>query len=328
MFQTHDPAHQFANPYTYAAWNPTNLTDANGEFVEILIAIVVGAVLAASISVLAAAAQGLPLSQIGKAAIAGAIAGAVGVGLGIVTAAITTGIASIAGTLPSNVAVGDAFMAIRNTAFRSMVTTLASHSTTETGRGLGLPDPLTSVASVAASVAAGKWYDGHFLQAGASGLLSEWGLIPTSTTAAHTDITRQAALDAGFNGAQAELLVQYNLAQDGWGQSPWREVWTLLNNEGHFDFAAQRNVDTALKGLAAGGNKLQALGAASHYVQEQYALGHIVPGTHFFRGIFGAPFRVVIHQLVGGEVSFVGPSRQATTELFRRYRDIVGTVST
>jgi hypothetical protein len=325
MFQTHDPAHQFANPYTYAAWNPTNLTDANGEFVEILIAIVVGAVLAASISVMAAAAQGLPLSQIGKAAIAGAIAGAVGVGLGIVAAGVTTAIAGIAGSLPGNVAVGDVIVALRQTALRSAVGTLASHATREAGNGLGLPEPLTFLAALTAGGLAGKAFDSHFTS-GSRGVISgQDGLIPASSTATHTDITHQAALDAGFSPTEAELLVQHNLAQDGTGQSFWQQTWSLLNNEGHFDFAAQRNVDIALKGLAAGGNKLQALGAASHYVQEQYALGHILPGTHLFRGPFGAPFRVVIHQLVGGEVSFVGPSRQATTELFRRYRDMVST---
>ncbi|MGH7789918.1 MAG: RHS repeat-associated core domain-containing protein [Candidatus Binatia bacterium] len=47
-FLTHDPARQFANPYTYTNWNPTNHTDPSGQWVEAVIAaLLVGGVLAA-----------------------------------------------------------------------------------------------------------------------------------------------------------------------------------------------------------------------------------------------------------------------------------------
>ncbi len=34
QFATHDPKRQFDSPYNYGAWDPTNLTDPSGEFVE------------------------------------------------------------------------------------------------------------------------------------------------------------------------------------------------------------------------------------------------------------------------------------------------------
>lgn len=319
MFQTHDPARQFANPYTYAGWNPTNRTDANGELIaEILIAVIVAATVSAAISVMAAAAQGLPLSQIGQAAIAGAISGAVGVGLGIVAGAAGMLLGSIASTLPQNVALSHALAALQTVAIRSAFGTVASHAARELGQGLGLPDELTHLGAVAAGIASSYAFDRGVL--GGDGDLLKEGVIPTSNTPTHAGTTYDAALDAGYSGFEAQILTKHNLAQDAVGESFGRQVVTLAYNQGHFDFGAQESYRQALNRIAAGGNKLQALGAASHYLQDQYALGHIFPGTHLLHGPFLAPFRFVIHQTVGGEVSFVGPAQQATTELFRYYR--------
>jgi RHS repeat-associated protein len=50
-FLTHDPAGQFANPYTYTGWDPVNLTDPSGESVELfLLALGVVAAVAQSIA--------------------------------------------------------------------------------------------------------------------------------------------------------------------------------------------------------------------------------------------------------------------------------------
>jgi RHS repeat-associated protein len=46
MFLTHDPARQFASPYTYTNWDPMNATDPNGEF-SLVVGIILFAVLGA-----------------------------------------------------------------------------------------------------------------------------------------------------------------------------------------------------------------------------------------------------------------------------------------
>jgi len=54
IFLTHDPARQFANPYTYVGWNPINATDPSGMWVDFAIAIgaaVVSALAASGIAV-------------------------------------------------------------------------------------------------------------------------------------------------------------------------------------------------------------------------------------------------------------------------------------
>ncbi len=321
MFQSHDPARQFFNPYSYAAWNPTNLTDANGEFIEILIAVLVAAVLSAAISAMAAAAQGLPLSQIGKAAISGAIAGAVGVGLGVVAATANMVISSLAGSAAQGISVAQAVNTLRVVAVRSAFSTVASHATQEIGNGAGLPGDLVKLGAAAAGIFTSAYFDQKILNPGGFEPARQ-GIIPASDTATHADITREAALDAGYSGFEAEILVRNNLAQDAFGEPWYRQWWAALNNQGHFSGAAAENYRAALDRIVTGDNKLQALGAASHFLQDQHALGHMFPGTHLFRGPLGAPFRFVIHQAVGGEVTFVGASRQATTQLFRTYRNL------
>ncbi len=39
QFATHDPKRQFDSPYNYGAWDPTNLTDPSGEFIETVLAV-------------------------------------------------------------------------------------------------------------------------------------------------------------------------------------------------------------------------------------------------------------------------------------------------
>ena len=84
-FLTHDSASQFSSPYSFGGGDPVNWTDPTGnEFLTgFLIAVAVSAAVSAAINTIIAAAQGLPLRAIGKAALGGAIAGAVGVGLGV-----------------------------------------------------------------------------------------------------------------------------------------------------------------------------------------------------------------------------------------------------
>jgi RHS repeat-associated protein len=89
-FLTHDPARQFASPYTYTNWNPTNLTDPNGACVLFgLDCLTVALLVVAATAVATAIDTGVKTGSVGAAFKAGAITGAVGlagVGLGIVVA--------------------------------------------------------------------------------------------------------------------------------------------------------------------------------------------------------------------------------------------------
>jgi len=62
---------------------------------------------------------------------------------------------------------------------------------------------------------------------------------------------------------------------------------------------------------------LNTLGRASHYLQDQYALGHLFPGSNYLAGAAGAPFRFLVHQTVGGEVTLLGAQYEATQRFFR-----------
>jgi RHS repeat-associated protein len=89
-FLTHDPVRQFASPYTYTNWNPTNVTDPNGTCVLLGLDCLTVALLVVAATVVATAIDtGIKTGSVGAALKAGAITGAIGlagVGLGIVVA--------------------------------------------------------------------------------------------------------------------------------------------------------------------------------------------------------------------------------------------------
>jgi hypothetical protein len=145
---------------------------------------------------------------------------------------------------------------------------------------------------------------------------------PCSNTGTHTDITLAAAEDAGYSASESQQILAANLARD-------EGMWNLLNNQDHFDFAAQeafksfKDQAAELTGSAGDGRQvLTALGSASHHLQDQYAVGHILPGTSFFRTPVGAPIRFIVHNLVGGEVTFRQASYDATREFLQSARGI------
>jgi hypothetical protein len=103
----------------------------------------------------------------------------------------------------------------------------------------------------------------------------------------------------------------------------------LLNNESHFDYAARQafeefsgRADALARGGATWENPalLKAVGNATHHLQDQYALGHILPGTSLLRGAPGAPFRFIIHNVIGGEVAFRQASYDATRNFLQSLR--------
>ncbi len=318
MFISPDPVRQFASPYTYTGGNPVNSTDPEGAFVvELLVAAAVAALVSSAVSAGVAAAQGASGAQIGQAALRGAAVGAVGVGLGVVAAGAGIGLASLGGTLPTNVGLSQAMDALGEVAYRSAFGTIASTAAGDTATALGAPSGVAVAASVAAAYGASAVYDQHVIAPAAS---AGGGAepLPVSNAATHTDVTARAAAAVtdgsgrpAFTPAQIDTLVDANLVQDA-------DVW---NNEQHFaggamvtarqtTAAAQRVPFLSDRGLAA-------LGRASHFVQDQYALGHMFPGTNYLSGPYAAPFRFLIHQTVGGEVTFGEGQFNATYRLFQ-----------
>ncbi|GIW46047.1 MAG: hypothetical protein KatS3mg077_3329 [Candidatus Binatia bacterium] len=318
QFSSLDPAAPLGSPYAYAAWSPINATDAEGAFIGALIVIVLGIVLSAAINAISAAAQGLPLSKIGQAALAGAVTAAVAVGLGIVAG----GVALTSSVLAGNVKLASVMQAVDGLAkvgARSAVSTVVSKATEEIAEGAGLSDEWVQALSTIAGYAASVGYDRVIGAGGAEDVAAKPGVQLASNTATHNQITTDAALQAGYPSYLADRITLANQEQDAVGQGWLKELKRLLYNEDHFDLAAKRAEARHLDQLARGGNKLYHLGAASHYLQDQHAFGHMLVGTHKFSGPFGAPIRLIIHQTVGGEVTLHAASSTRTLELFQKY---------
>lgn len=331
-FLTHDPKAQFSSPYSYGGGDPLNWSDPDGRaFLEIIGVVAIGAVLGAAVSTVIAAAQGAPLSAIGKAALGGAIAGAVGVGLGVAFAGASMAAAQAAGTLAQNITWQAIGQQLAGVAWRAAFSTTFANAAGQAAAAAGAPGELVTFASVAASYVASFAFD-QLLAEHFSGpierAVGQNGAQMCSNTSTHSDITTMAALDAGFSPEQAEALRKANLFQD-------QDVW---NNQSHFDFGAQEAeralrgearalVQTAEFGKGYSADYLDAIGAASHHVQDQYALGHILPGTSALKGPVAGPLRFLIHNTIGGEITFRQSSYDATLKLFQEARsNILGVI--
>lgn len=318
-FLTHDARSQFASPYSYGGGDPVNWTDPDGNFFLELVAVVfASAIASAAINTVVAAAQGLPLNAIGKAAVGGAVAGAVGAGIGVVAAAAAIGAGSVAGTLSASM--GSAQQQLVSVAVRSAFSTTFANAAGQTAAAAGAPGALATALSIVVGYAASYGFDqawGDDL----GGAISRDGAPPNGTcsnSTDHTNITMMAAEDAGFSRADAEQITARNLTRD----------LNLWRNEDHFDFLAR---DTA-KGLQADAlavrwdqagardSFLTAVGGATHHIQDPFALGHTLPGTSALRGPVAAPLRFLIHNAIGGEISFRQASYEATLNYLRDVR--------
>ncbi|HSP96255.1 MAG TPA: toxin TcdB middle/N-terminal domain-containing protein [Candidatus Dormibacteraeota bacterium] len=323
-FLTHDARSQFASPYSYGGGDPLNWTDPDGDFFFALIAVILASAFAsAAINTVIAAAQGLPLNAIGKAAIGGAIAGAVGAGIGVIAAAGAIGAGALAGTL--SVSVDAAEEQLVSVAIRSAFSTTFANAAGQTAAAAGAPGPLVTAVSIVVGYAASYGFDqawgddlGGSITRDTSG---QNGSKMCSNTTDHTDITTMAAEDAGFSRADVQQITQGNLVRD---QNLWR-------NEDHFDFLAK---ETAGKLQSDARNInwyspeartefLKAVGGATHHIQDPFALGHTVPGTSALRGPVAAPLRFLIHNAVGGEISFRQASYDATLRFLREAHDLL-----
>jgi hypothetical protein len=146
-----------------------------------------------------------------------------------------------------------------------------------------------------------------------------------SNTTDHTNITTMAAEDAGFSQADASVITQGNLIRD-------RNLW---QNQDHFDFLAKQTAesltsdagDIKISGPGTYEKFLATVGGATHHIQDPFALGHTVPGTSALRGPVAAPLRFLIHNAVGGELSFRQASYDATLNYLREMRSAVPGIS-
>jgi RHS repeat-associated protein len=322
-FLTHDARSQFASPYSYGGGDPLNWTDPDGHFfAELLAVVLISAVASAAINTVIAAAQGLPLNAIGKAAIGGAIAGAVGAGIGVVAAAGTMAVGSLAGTL--SVTMQAAQEQLVSVAVRSAFSTTFANAAGQTAAAAGAPGPVVTAVSIVVGYAASYGFDQAWSDDLGGAITRETnGSGTCSNTTDHTTITGMAAEDAGFSKTDAEMIVEQNLVRD-------RNLW---RNEDHFDFlardtAAQLKADAkALRWDQDGAMEryLKTVGAATHHIQDPFALGHMFPGTSALGGPVAAPLRFLIHNAVGGEISFRQASYDATLHYLRQARaDIPG----
>ena len=323
MFLTHDPARQFPNPYSYTGGDPVNQTDPNGAFVvEFLVAMVIGALVSAAVNTVIAAAQGATLAQIGKSALGSAITGAVGVGLGVVASGLSTSVSALAGTLPENVGLQQAMNALGEVAYRSAFSTIVANAAGQTAAAAGAPNGAVTAVSVVAGFGASYAYDSSFIDYNGdlAKVEGKGAFQNASDTATHAGVTNKAAGVAGFSRSETEMIARSNLAQD----------LDVANNESHFGFGA-RDAFRRFAKAALETKDIRYVGAASHYVQDQYVLGHIFPGTNLLAGPVGAPFRFLTHQTLGGEINFfriagglrIPSSFDATVEYFAATREFV-----
>ena len=312
-FLTQDPATQFASPYSYGGGDPVNWRDPSGEdfVIALLTALVVSAVTSAAVNAIIAAAQGLPASAIGRAAVGGAIAGAVGVGLGVVASVATLGAGAMAGTLAPGVSIASGAQQIGEVAWRSAFSSTVANAAGQTAAAFGAPDEAVTGIGIAAGLLSSVAYDRVVPSDGGVSTADTPAQAQTvSSTRTHTQVTLNAASRSSLRNGAAEIL-DANLARD-------RGVWNLLNNEDHFDLGAQRAFERfrseAFTAAREGDTTrfLAKTGAALHHLQDQYALGHMFPGTSYLKGPVGATFRFIVHNTVGGEVTFTQASQNAS----------------
>jgi len=322
QFASLDPVFSSGSPYAYAAWSPVNVTDAGGAFLEFIAVIVIGILLSAAINAMAAAAQGLPLSKIGQAALAGAVTGAVAVGLGIIASSVALTSSVIAG----NVKLTSLMQAVEGLAkvgARAAVSTVTSQAAKAIGEGAGFSDGAVTALGILGGYGGTLAFD-HFVAENAlqNTIEKASGWLRVSNTPTHDTITGKAATEAGFGPLQVEAMVQANEEQDAVGEPLLRKWSRWLNNEDHFDLAAKRAEAYHLGRIQAGGDKFYHLGAASHYIQDRHAFGHMLVGTHKFKSWWGMPVRLLIHQTVGGEVTLHNAAAARTFELFQKHSPV------
>ena len=204
---------------------------------------------------------------------------------------------------------------------RQAFSTTIANAAGQTAAAAGAPGPLVTAVSIVVGYAASYGFDqawaddlgGSITRGGGQN-----GSGMCSNTTDHTNITTMAAEDAGFSKADASVITQGNLIRD-------RDLW---QNQDHFDFLAKQTAENLkadaahirISGPETHKNFLTTVGGATHHLQDPLARGHTVPGTSALRGPVAAPLRFLIHNAVGGELSFPQASYDATLNYLREMR--------
>jgi RHS repeat-associated protein len=349
LFLTPDPQAQFASPYLYGGGNPVNGVDPDGEFLDVLAAILVPILVSAAVSavvsgVVAALQGGDFLQAFGSGFVGGLIGGALGTVLGTLNVAYQF----FAGGA-QYIQAAEALQAVVDVASRSAFTNAVSQSAVSVADAAGLSSDWVTAISVVTPLLASYSYDNYIIKdsGAASGIgssqreLAKAGVQNVNTSVGHTNITEQAAQGTGWERNAGEL-VKYNLAEDGPAPTGCavREFFgkarALLTNQEHFGRLPStikgigarvspvlEGIDNAAPSAARDADLFmpyrQAVGAATHYVQDHLTLGHMVPGTRIFAGPVAAPVRFVIHQVFGGEIAFRNAQIRATHTFLTRF---------
>ncbi|RMD82715.1 MAG: hypothetical protein D6815_08515 [Candidatus Dadabacteria bacterium] len=344
LFLTPDPRAQFASPYLYGGGNPVGGQDPDGEFFFELIAVLVPILLAGAASAfISGVAAELEGGDFADAFEGGFVAGLLGAGLGTLLGGLNIAYQMATG-LSQIVPVAEAMRVLVQVSLRSSFTTVVTHAAVSAGAVAGLDSDWLTAIGIAAGLGASYAYDHFVIKTGRSApaeravssreVVKEGqdGLRRVSTSADHATMS-----EASVAGTEYErfgpALSKYNVEQDGFGKFAERAGYTL-SNEGHFGTVLDHMADlrevartvaradgsygplplpVIFEKSVAGLGNVPFMGAAQHFLQDFLTLGHMVPGTSFFAGPLGAPFRLVIHQVFGGEIGF----RQAQLRLSR-----------
>jgi RHS repeat-associated protein len=338
LFLTPDPEAQYRSPYLYGGGNPTNGFDPDGEslfgfFLAVFVPILTSAAVSALVSGFAASFQG---GKFADGLSAGFVSGLVGAGLGTLAGSVNVGYQMAAGG-SQWIGTGEALGAITEVARRSAFTSALTNSAVSAGDAGGLGSDWNTALGVAAGLVGSYAYDSFVIQesggAGASFAsqreMARDGVTLANTTTGHTNVTAEAAMGTGWERHTADL-VRANVAQDGDGTF-FGNVRAVLTNEEHFGrlpatikgirASVARGVEAFTKPASgvsfvqARDEFVQAVGGATHFIQDHLTLGHMVPGTRAFGGPLTAPIRFVVHQVFGGEIAFRDAQVRATRDL-------------
>lgn len=330
-FLTHDPSVQFASPYGFGGGDPVNWSDPTGATFglgEFLFAIVIGAALSATINAVVGVAAGQSASAVHQSILFGAASGAAAAGLGVVAAGASIGAAVLSKSAPASLTWEMAHLALREVAVRSTVSSGLASLASQSAAAAGAPRGLVILSGLAAGAVGGFAYDS--LNPNLNPVVPAIGgtevASQVSTGGIHANSTLTSAAAVGRDMAEhTRDIVRANLAED-------EGLWNLLTNETHFDFRTMgvfgdfaEMANLVLRDTRSDFNAplfYDCVGRALHHLQDRYALGHIFPGTGYLPGPWWAPVRFVIHNVVGGEVTFREAQDAAGTQFLGSFQAI------
>jgi hypothetical protein len=215
---------------------------------------------------------------------------------------------------------------------RASFTSVVAHSAATVADAAGLGSDWVTGVGIGAALIGSYYYDNAIMKGSGSGSSSSQreqakaAVREVNSSAGHSNVTASAAQTSGWENF-SDQLIHGNLAQDGPASGMTEKLLALANNQDHFgrlpasvsSIHAQATAAFSALGPGGAGSYLSAIARATHFIQDHLTLGHMVPGTASFAGPIGAPLRLVIHQVFGGEIAFRQAQLRATQALLRRF---------